>query len=48
MNTQTTITNGYSIDWNDIFGGFDVTHPEIGFCGYFNTIEDTIDYCDRG
>jgi hypothetical protein len=51
MSTQTitaTKVNGYSICWNEIFGGYDVTHPEIGFCGYFNTEADAIEYCEKG
>lgn len=39
---------GYLIDWNEIFGGYDLNHPEIGFCGHVNTLEEAIDYCDRG
>lgn len=40
--------NGYTISGNDIFGGYDVTHPEIGQCGYFDSVADAMEYCEKG
>lgn len=40
--------NGYKIEWNDIFGAYDVTHPEIGYCGYYHKLEDAIEDCEKG
>jgi hypothetical protein len=42
------IVNNYTISFNDIFGKYDVAHLEIGYCGYFNTLQEAIEYCQKG
>ena len=41
--------NGYQIEWNPLWGYYQVSHPEIGNCiAEFKILDDAIEYCDRG
>lgn len=44
-----TIPNGYTVRHNMQNGNvWDVSHPEIGYCGSFKTWAEALEYCKKG
>lgn len=42
------LINGYTIFFNNFYGLWNITHPEIGFCGQTKTEEEAKEYCING
>jgi hypothetical protein len=45
---ETILQNGYKVTYNPLFKEWQTSHPEIGCCEGFETLRETLIYCEKG